>query len=249
MVRSKNMQGEIVRSLKRDIITGKYTEGQSLPSAGLAEKFGVGQSVVREAITVLKADGFIQVKRGRNGGVIVEDRAMDILTDRLMERLLMGEVAFEQTAKLRLVLETDACRAGAGSADATTVARLRELNEEMLVARDFAEHTKLNNEFHVTIGGMGGNKLQAIFIKLLMHFTARAAGLISPDFKGMHSDDEHEPVIQALAERDAERACHFLRKHIENSNRRVGRLEKDFFSRAIRESFSEPEKTTGIQGR
>ena len=239
MGRSKNMQGEIVHSLKREIMTGKYKEGERLPSAtALAKKFGVGLSVVREAISVLKAYGFIKVKRGRKGGVVVSDQALEIVTDRLMERLLMGEVAFEQTAKLRLLLEIDACRTGTATVDESTIKRLREVNERMLTAENFEEHSKLNMEFHTTVGTMGGNKLQGIFLKLLLHFTGRAAQLMSPDFREMHSEDEHQPIIEAIADRDTERACRFLRAHIEGSNERVGKLEKEFFSRAIRDSFS-----------
>ncbi len=236
MNKSKNMQSVLLHALKQDIITGRYKEGEFLPSASvLAEKFGVGQTVVREVISALKATGYVEVKRGRNGGVIVADQSLEILTDRLMEYMLTGRVVFEQAAKLRLLLETDGCRTGTPTVDDETVARLRELDEKMMAADSFGEHTKLNIDFHLAIGLMGGNALQGIFLKLLLHFVGRAAELISHDYLGMHSIYEHQPIIQAIADRDAERACCFLHKHIESASLRVSKLEKEYFSRATQD--------------
>jgi DNA-binding FadR family transcriptional regulator len=246
MAETKNMQNILVHSLKQDIITGRYKEGEYLPSpSALAEKFGVGQTVVREAISALKATGYVDVKRGRNGGVLVADQSLEILTDRLMEYMLTGRVVFEQAAQLRLLLEIEGCRAGTPTVDENTVTRLREIDERMLAAASFDEHTELNTDFHLTIGLMGGNALQGIFLKLLLHFVGRAAELVSPDYRGMHSDDEHKPIIQAIADRNTEQACHFLQEHIEKANQRVSRLEKEFFARATQESvLSGLRKTT-----
>lgn len=249
MIKSKKKKDEIIRFIKRGIMMGTYKQGQKLASvASLAEIFGVAQSVVREAIGVLKADGFLTVKLGRKGGIIVEDRGFEILTDRLMERLLMGEISFEQTAQLRLILEIEACRSGTPNVNDRTVARLRELDEGMINTEDPREFDKLNLDFHETIGLMSGNKLQGIIIKLLLQFAARAAQIFSSDFRRMHSLDEHRPIIQAIANRDPQHACYFVRKHLEDSNRRIGEMEKYFFSHAIRESFSEYEYATIIRG-
>jgi DNA-binding FadR family transcriptional regulator len=249
MIKSKSKKDEIIRLIKRGIMMGTYKQGQTLASvASLAEIFGVAQSVIREAIGVLKADGFLAVKPGRKGGIIVEDRGLEILTDRLMERLLMGEIPFEQTAQLRLLLEIEACRSGTPNADERTVARLEELNEGMNNAED-PEFERLNIAFHETIWSLSGNVLQGIIIKLLLQFASRAAQVFSTDFRRMHSLDEHRPIIQAVADRDPQRASHFLRKHIEDSNQRIREMETDFFSRAIRESFSGYERATIILDR
>lgn len=238
MARTNNMQSDLVGSLKVDILSGRYTEGEYLPPpSALAERFCVGQSVVREGISALKAIGFVEVKRGRKGGVIVVDRSIEILTDRLMECMLRGEVVFAQTAKLRLLLEIDSCRAGTPTADESIVARLRALDERMLTTDNPDEQSKLNTEFHLTICSMAGNVLQGIFLRLLLEFVGRVALYLSRDYRFMHSPDEHAPIIQAIADKDAERACNFLRKHIENSNERVSKLEKEFFSRATKESI------------
>lgn len=239
MAKPRSKQDEIVYSLKRDIMTGKFKQGEILPTVSLlARKFGVGQGVVREAISTLKATGFIRVKRGRTGGVLVGDQALDNLTDRLMEQLLMGEVTYEEIYRLRMLLELHCCRTGTPSVDKDTVSRLRDVNAKLFTAKDFQEHTRLNKDFHMTIALMGENKLLETFLGLLLDFMGRAVQLIVPDFREMQTEEEHLPIIQAIESKDVERACLHLREHIEKGTERVQRMEKLFFSRAIRESLS-----------
>jgi DNA-binding FadR family transcriptional regulator len=186
---------------------------------------------------VLKAHGLVEVKRGRNGGVVVADRSLEILSDRLIEQMLMGKVTVEQAAGMRLLLEIDGCRTGTPTVEESVVRRLRELDEEMLTVTDFSEFNRLNDEFHVTIGMMGGNTLQGIILKLLLLFVGRTAELVSPDYRGMHSADEHPRIVEAIAERNAERACQFRSEHIIKAKQRILERQNDFFSRTARESL------------
>lgn len=64
---------ELVASrLRDDILTGRLTEGDVLPSQeSLFAEFGVSPPAVREAIHILESDGLISVRRGNVGGAVV----------------------------------------------------------------------------------------------------------------------------------------------------------------------------------
>ena len=61
---------ELVASrLRDDILTGRLTEGDVLPSQeALFAEFGVSPPAVREAVHILESDGLISVRRGNVGG-------------------------------------------------------------------------------------------------------------------------------------------------------------------------------------
>ncbi|MCV7064290.1 FadR/GntR family transcriptional regulator [Mycolicibacterium vaccae] len=64
---------ELVASrLRDDILTGRLTEGDVLPSQeALFAQFGVSPPAVREAMHILESDGLISVRRGNVGGAVV----------------------------------------------------------------------------------------------------------------------------------------------------------------------------------
>ena len=234
-----NRQKEIILYIKQLIASGQYDVGDRLPSeAELAEKFNVARSVVREAASVLKAEGRIEARRGRNGGFVVANRGFDVVIDRLMDLLLAGKITLRQAADVRLKLEVDSCRAGTANVTDETVAKLRALDAAMLNSKDKSEHTRLNAEFHACIGMMGGNKLQGILLVMLLQFVGKASEILTDDVQSMHSVDEHIPIIQSIEARDVESACHYLTEHISKAVNRLESAEKDLLTKKIHASFA-----------
>lgn len=61
----RNQYEHITEQLKRLIVDGALAPGDKLPSAKtLAERYGVGRSTIREALSALKAMGLIDVRQG-----------------------------------------------------------------------------------------------------------------------------------------------------------------------------------------
>ncbi|MEC2055855.1 FadR family transcriptional regulator [Peribacillus psychrosaccharolyticus] len=61
----KKVSDRVGEQLEKMIIYGTFQAGEKLPSVReLCELFGVGRSAVRDAITVLKGKGFVDVKQG-----------------------------------------------------------------------------------------------------------------------------------------------------------------------------------------
>src|SRR5580704_4967147 len=65
---------QISETLKERILSGEFPPGSYLPAAGdLLEEFGVSRPTLREALNALETDGLIQLRRGPNGGAIVQN--------------------------------------------------------------------------------------------------------------------------------------------------------------------------------
>ena len=64
---------QISESLKERILSGEFPPGSYLPAAGeLLEEFEVSRPTLREALNTLETDGLIRLRRGPNGGAIVQ---------------------------------------------------------------------------------------------------------------------------------------------------------------------------------
>ncbi|MFC3285911.1 FadR/GntR family transcriptional regulator [Litchfieldella rifensis] len=72
-IRSEGKTEEVVRRLIEAMDLGIFSEGDQLPSeADLASQFGVATVTLREALSLLRQQGFVETRRGRSGGSFVK---------------------------------------------------------------------------------------------------------------------------------------------------------------------------------
>lgn len=75
----KRIYQTIIQQIKTSIANGQISPGENLPSErALAEMFGISQTSVKEAVTVLESSGIITVRPGV-GMFINEDSRQDLL--------------------------------------------------------------------------------------------------------------------------------------------------------------------------
>lgn len=76
---------QIAKTIKEDILSGKYTPNDTLPSENeLAQKYATTRTTVRRSLTLLENDGFIRVWAGK--GYFVSEPDHDIFTFQYSER-------------------------------------------------------------------------------------------------------------------------------------------------------------------
>lgn len=129
--------------LRADILRGHYAPGEPLRTEALKDRYGVGFSPLREALSRLVAEGFVIARLNR--GFRVRDISLDDLRDLMATRkVLEGEVAAR------------AVRNGGVEWEAAVLASFHELSsiEKRLIATnqiaDDAWEVK-NNAFHDAI--------------------------------------------------------------------------------------------------
>lgn len=185
-----------LRSLVRDelrtlVISGELAPGTRLVEDRLAVSLGVSRNPVREALHALAAEGFVELSP-RRGAVVAR------VTPQQAEDLFA----------VRGALEALAARLAALRAGPEGTARLREVLEQARAATeagDLDRVAELNSAFHSRVVEVGGNE----YLGMLVAPMARRVQWVfraSVAQRGPHSWSEHEGLVAAIAQGDADHA-------------------------------------------
>jgi DNA-binding GntR family transcriptional regulator len=190
---------EFVRdSLRRAILRGDLSGGARLIQADLATTLNVSTTPVREALRDLATEGLITLDRHR-GGVVRELNWSDMDEIRTIRRQL-------EPLALKLVV---------GHANEDDLRRADEIRVRMSKEKDLGNWVELNTAFHeVFHDATGSARLAAIMRK----FEESSALYVAqaqrwhPEIR-RHADDDHQALIDAIRNGDAERAIDVMLGH------------------------------------
>jgi DNA-binding FadR family transcriptional regulator len=180
--RRREKPQQIADELRRLIVSGKLSEGDSLGhEPELVERFGVSRPSLREALRILEAEGLITVVRGMLGGVIVHepDERMTARTAALV--LQTRNVSLADVYEARTLLEPIAVRAIASARSRrAAVAELRQLvKDQVRMIGDPEGFGPVNARFHLRLVGLAGNQTLTIVAEMLNEIVVRAVTAIS----------------------------------------------------------------------
>lgn len=192
----------VLDALRSAIIGGAYQPGERLVEEEIAGRFGVSRNPIREALRALSVEGFVLIEPRRGAKVASIDARR------------AGEL-FELRAPLEgLVAKLAARRCTPGAVD-----RLRFVVDEGRRAAssgNLDELPALNTEFHGALAVAAENELLAGTLGRLSDIIRWIyAARISE--RSSKSWDEHDAIVDAVADGDEERAerCGF--EHIANA--------------------------------
>lgn len=189
----------VLERLRQDIRSGEVNPGQPLRQAELAKRYGVSPTPVREALRILEAEGAISYSPHK-GATVAE------LSPRRIEDLYRLRATVESLAT-RLAVE----RLEDGVID--EVRRIHERIEDGLDSLDGKDLSRLNREMHFAIYHRG-SPLVAEHVTSLWRFLPPEVTLWSDPQIAAQLVDQHAQVLQALTDRDADRAAAVMAEHI-----------------------------------
>lgn len=200
-VERRRIYDSIVDQIRQLITAGTWKPGQRLPSEReLTEMLSVGRTSVREALRILEAMGFIEIRAG--DGSYVQDSVS--VPSRLynLVNLVQGDEYIVDLMEARELIESQIAFVAAESATPEDVAAL-----EAIVGRQAASiessgsGIEENIEFHLRLTQATGNRvlveLHQIFFQL-SHETI--AQLFHVPGRPQESLDQHRAIIQAVKE-------------------------------------------------
>jgi DNA-binding GntR family transcriptional regulator len=192
-VSKTDMVAALIREL---IITGELTTGEQLRQRDLAQRFGVSQTPVREALRRLESEGLV-IGDNHRGFMVVE----------------ADEGSTEENFQIRAALESLGASLAAAKIDEAGVKRLEELNAQMQAAGEGenARYAELNREFHLTVYEYAHSPLLMSLMRLLW---ASLHG--GPRGRRTHADSvrQHVEILDALRAGDAAAAASLTHRHI-----------------------------------
>ncbi len=218
--RVKPAYQQVADQLRQLILDGSLSSGDRLPpEAELAANFGVSRSTVREALRVLASRDLIRTTRGTTGGTFVSQVQFEQVSDYLETSLglMFGSerVSVDEMLETRDALEVPAARLAATRRQEHHLVNLREAIDREVLSRGrgarFAEH----RTFHQVILEASGNSLLAMVTEPV--FRVMQAKFLSPNVPASfwtEVDHDHELILTAIAEGDAEAAAAAMSTHL-----------------------------------
>jgi GntR family transcriptional repressor for pyruvate dehydrogenase complex len=216
----------VVAGLKERILAGALLPGTRLPSENaLIEEYGVSRTVVREAVTRLRAEGLVETYQGRGSFVLTVPEPSSFTVESATIRTHHDVLAM---VDFRLGVESEAAALAAqhrADADKAAIdeamAAFSDAGREGAVQADFAFHAAVaratHNRFYVDLlESLGPMMVMLPRTQLGEEFSMTDAAHVDRVRR------EHDNVAAAVLAGDHETARAAMRVHLGNTRRRLG---------------------------
>lgn len=214
MEKKLNEGSELVDLLRRAILMGELKPRERLIETALAEKYNVSRTPVREAIKHLEALGLVTLERYK--GAVVADINLDEVREMQVVRAnLEGLAAFLAATRL----------------EDEDLIRLEAFVREMEYAAqegDIQQFYAYNENFHQLFYWGSGNRY---LYNTILGLLKRSWHEPSTSWKGLgdvsQTIEGHKRILEALKERDPEKARAAAEQHILDAVRMHGREDRE----------------------
>ncbi len=200
------LREKILENIRDAIISGSLKAGSRVSEPELAERYGISRTPIREAFRQLESEGYLTVIP-RRGAVVSEFSEKDV----------------EEFYAIKSILEGYAARRACEKLTDKELGRLQAINDRL---SELAEHNdiktffKIHSDFHDTfIKAADNEKLRDLINSLVTRFQRLRLTSLSMPGRMRISVQEHEKIIEAFRNRDAESAETLVRKNAEYGGR------------------------------
>ena len=200
-INNKPLREQVLDALREAIVQGDLKPGQVLIEADLAAQLGVSRAPIREALQKLNSEGLLETVPYHGTTV---------------RRLSRQDI--EELYSLRSALEVFAVRRIIAHDNPDDIARLRAHYGRMLAAADrgsLKELNELDRAFHDILIDLSRHNLLAVvwsMVGLRIRQVMALLNMRNEDIKQIAYN--HLPIIDALDDRDEDRAVALVRRHI-----------------------------------
>lgn len=203
-----------VEQLGSAIQLGIFRAGSKLPNEReLAERLSVSRATLREAISALRAAGFVTTTRGRGGGTVVEPIENARQPDLAPNADRQGEI--EDIIVFRSVIEPGAAYRAAQTALSV---EQRELLTDSLRDLDQApspaDYRQADARLHLAISMVcGSDELSKACntVQIKIHQFLAEIPFLQKNI--VNSDDQHRAIVNAILDGDGETARAVMHAH------------------------------------
>ena len=198
--------------------TGAWTCGDEIPSEReLIDQFGVSRVALREAISMLRGLGVLDVGHGRRTRI---KKIGSEVFDRLLPLMLAsgGQKTFDQIFEARLGVESQSAAFAARRRTPGQLSRLYELTTKFRAEfESMAAHAlETDLEFHMEIARSSGNPLFPMLLESLVGFVqfAQKESCANNPERRLRAVLSHEAIYEAIRDGDSDRARVEMESHL-----------------------------------
>jgi len=198
------LNDQVAEKLRNMIISGELEEGKKVPVTEISEELGVSPTPLREALKVLAEEKLVE---------LTPNRGARVLPTTVEETASLFEVIAE--------LEALGARLAATRMTEKELEVLEKLHAEMQTFFDIGNresYFELNTQIHAAIMEFSHNPVLSHMHKKTTVRVARVRFVaVHENHRWEQAMQEHEDVMIAFREKDADLAANIWRKHLKMS--------------------------------
>jgi DNA-binding GntR family transcriptional regulator len=204
----------IYNKIRDDITYGKIKPGERLFELELTKKYGISRTPIREAIRQLQSEGLLDVIPNKGARVT---------------KLSIREL--DEIYSIRAILEKYAVKLAAEKIKKIDLAKIIETQKKLeknASEKDYIKYLENNIKFHFLFPKISGNQSLFQLIKDLRMrvYRYQYITLTIPNNLNLWLE-QHQQIIDALINNDAELAAKNMERHLE----KIKRLSIDFLKK------------------
>jgi DNA-binding FadR family transcriptional regulator len=216
--RSEKTPDRIARRVLREIRDRKMAAGERLPNeVTMAQEFGVGRASIREALRILETHGLVQIKAGPRGGPVVR-QANGVDFGRTMSMFFSHRGAtYREVIEARLAFEPMQARLAAERLTDDGLVLLHHVAEIGWQSLDASDEVWVDSSrgVHRTISALSGNRVLELALGGLLAVEASyVAHAVQRKYRP-YTLHAHDKIINAIIQRDGDRAEELSRAHMQ----------------------------------
>ncbi|GCE16083.1 GntR family transcriptional regulator [Tengunoibacter tsumagoiensis] len=197
-------------AIKESILSGYFKYGEALVEEEIAAKLQVSRTPVREALAILQHEQLIAPRRGRGFHV------RQMIREEFIELFVANEVVEPYLARL--------------AALHATPEQIQDMKDTVISGRQCAMDKNVpgllraGRDFHRAMGNAAGNKVLTRFVianeeRTDLYLLNNGSIIDSKNLS--QSNQEHEAIIHAIAQRDPEAAARLVIHHSQSVRDRL----------------------------
>lgn len=206
---------KVYEIIKKRILTGHYQAGEELNERELTEELGLSRTPIREAFHLLSHDGWVVQETYK--GTVVRDFDANYL---------------REVMRVRRALELAAVEDAVPNVTDEGFAQVKACflrQEKILTCKNTLHFMQLDREFHQCICELCDNKTLNELLRNYNDIICVAAmRALASDARRATTIEEHRDILDALEQRDVEKAVCAMRRHMEQTEKNI----QDYFARA-----------------
>ncbi len=218
----------VVQQVKALIFDSRLAPGDQLPhEKDLAGQFRLSRVTIRDALRVLESQGLIEVRVGARGGAFVARPSTRPVSESLTNMLRLQRATIQHLVEARLVVEPQVAALAARRATAPDLRALgqaiadaragRKAGDPFFIPHSVAFHLALAEAAKNQVLLLAVNSFRTLFHEALTH-------LLPADDMARRAIIHHQHILDAVKDRDAERARRLMHAHLLYFAGRVGKI-------------------------
>jgi DNA-binding FadR family transcriptional regulator len=211
----RNVPDQIVERLVTAVALGVYVPGQALPpERDLAAMLGVSRATVREALRRMTEGGYLEQRRGRNGGSFVLEGWRPSSADLIRRYLLPNWARFEALFDARQLIEPLIAATAATRRDDADIESLTQALDSYRNAANRDESRAADARIHRAVAEATHNP---VLVGMSIQIRTRVsldlgAEPYTPQVRRIAADQHHD-LAGAVIDSDPDRAAAIAREH------------------------------------